>query len=159
MRVGIHRKVFPSTLPSTASVFLYRRTTPVRIIQGTAAALYGLAPYGWMLYVVILLTLLQFLAEPCIQSIMARLVGADGQGSLQVRSKFCFDLSYFFKPCLGTTYRVAKFGFWKATTGNVHFSFFHQDLLRFYYSWHDIPASTARTKRPRQSCHRVRQTM
>lgn len=48
--------------------------------------LYGLAPQGWMLYPVLLATVLQYITEPCIQGLMATLVGADRQGSLQVRA-------------------------------------------------------------------------
>lgn len=53
--------------------------------QGTAAVFYCAALYGWMMYIVMIVTSLQFLTEPCMQSIMARLVDADRQGSLQVR--------------------------------------------------------------------------
>lgn len=37
-----------------------------------------------MLYPVVLATVLQYITEPCIQGVMATLVDADRQGSLQV---------------------------------------------------------------------------
>ncbi|CAM9256814.1 unnamed protein product [Scytosiphon promiscuus] len=52
-------------------------------LQATSATLYGLAPRGWMLYPVLLATVVQYITEPCIQGVMATLVGADRQGSLQ----------------------------------------------------------------------------
>lgn len=36
-----------------------------------------------MLYPVLLATVVQYITEPCIQGVMATLVGADRQGSLQ----------------------------------------------------------------------------
>lgn len=53
--------------------------------QCVSSAFYGLAPRGWILYPVLLLTVLQYITEPCIQGLMATLVDADRQGSLQVR--------------------------------------------------------------------------
>lgn len=55
--------------------------------QGISAASYGLAPRGWILYPVLLLTVLQYITEPCIQGLMATLVDADRQGSLQVNEQ------------------------------------------------------------------------
>ncbi|CAM9909516.1 unnamed protein product, partial [Hapterophycus canaliculatus] len=37
-----------------------------------------------MLYPILLATVVQYITEPCIQGVMATLVGADRQGSLQV---------------------------------------------------------------------------
>eukprot|EP00752_Nemacystus_decipiens_P005145 g4668.t1 len=52
-------------------------------LQAASATSYGLAPRGWILYPVLLLTVLQYITEPCIQGLMATLVDADRQGSLQ----------------------------------------------------------------------------
>eukprot|EP00903_Cladosiphon_okamuranus_P016907 g15586.t1 len=52
-------------------------------LQWAAHTSYGLAPRGWILYPVLLLTVLQYITEPCIQGLMATLVDADRQGSLQ----------------------------------------------------------------------------
>ena len=44
---------------------------------------YGLAPYGWLMYVVMLTSCLSALAMPCLQSLMTKQVAPDRQGELQ----------------------------------------------------------------------------
>jgi DHA1 family tetracycline resistance protein-like MFS transporter len=44
---------------------------------------YGLAPEGWMLYVIIVFGSLSGLATPAIQGLISRSVGADEQGGVQ----------------------------------------------------------------------------
>ncbi|CAN0218419.1 unnamed protein product [Ectocarpus sp. 12 AP-2014] len=52
-------------------------------LQSSSTTLFGLASQGWMCYVVLVATVLQYITEPCIQGVMANHVGADRQGSLQ----------------------------------------------------------------------------
>ena len=90
--------------------------------QAASAASYGLAPRGWILYPVLLLTVLQYITEPCIQGLMATLVDADRQGSLQVSYCQVYQTIYssnFRMVCLPVFFCVALRSSLRATTKGV----------------------------------------
>jgi MFS transporter, DHA1 family, tetracycline resistance protein len=65
--------------------------------------LYALVPYGWMMYIVMLVSSLSAVAMPCLQSIMTKQVVANRQGELQGGLVSLASLSSIAAPLLYTT--------------------------------------------------------
>ncbi len=73
------------------------------VFSALAFILYGVVPFGWMMYLVMLLTLLSGLAMPCLQSLMTKQVEANRQGELQGGLVSLSSLSAIAAPLLYTS--------------------------------------------------------
>ena len=110
-------------------VFGEKRTTLFGLaVSGTAFALYGIAPVGWLLYLIIVFGSLGGLATPAIQSLVSKPVPADEHGAVQGVLTSLNGLSGMFGPLLAS----GLFGFFTSTGTPIYIpgaAFFCSALL------------------------------
>lgn len=85
MLVGLSMTFFQAFLvgPITKALGEWRGAMLGFCASALGLVLYGLAPYGWMVYPIIILAMPAGLIMPCLQSLMTQRVGPDAQGELQ----------------------------------------------------------------------------
>ncbi|MCG8602835.1 MAG: MFS transporter, partial [Verrucomicrobiales bacterium] len=92
---GLTRIIIPKIGERNAAVFGF-------VVMALALVGYGLAPEGWMVYVIIVFGSLSGLSVPAIQGMISRTVGDDQQGEIQGSLTSLQSVAGFVGPPLAT---------------------------------------------------------